>query len=135
MRLKICDGHLTWKVTNKCLNVRERVEVVDWNKKWSPRFLCCPLSRQCPWKKTLIEKKNYFSTWDVTQFMPLVIYVCMYVHIIWITSWQAWFVQTFGSLHYSIRLAVLDACWIFSSVVVRNSLYLLLICLNLVEYY
>ena len=30
--LKICDSHLTCKVTNKCLNVRERVEVVEWNK-------------------------------------------------------------------------------------------------------
>ena len=32
LRLKICDSHLTCKVANKCLNVRERVEVVDWNK-------------------------------------------------------------------------------------------------------
>ena len=32
MRLKICDGHLTCKVANKCLDVRERVEVVEWNK-------------------------------------------------------------------------------------------------------
>ena len=23
------------KVANKCLNVRERVEVVEWNKRWS----------------------------------------------------------------------------------------------------
>ena len=40
----------------------------------------------------------------------------------------------FGSLHYSIRLSVFDVCWTFSSSVVRNSLYLLLTCLNLVEY-
>ena len=33
MRLKICDSNLTCKVANKCLNVRERVEVVEWNKK------------------------------------------------------------------------------------------------------
>ena len=32
MRLKICDSHLTCKVANKCLNVRERVEVVEWKK-------------------------------------------------------------------------------------------------------
>ena len=32
LRLKICDSHLTCKVANKCLNVRERVEVVEWNK-------------------------------------------------------------------------------------------------------
>ena len=29
LRLKICDSHLTCKVANKCLNVRERVEVVE----------------------------------------------------------------------------------------------------------
>ena len=54
----MCDSHLTWKVANKCLNVREWVEVVEWNKKWSPPFPRCPMSRQCPWKKTLIEKKE-----------------------------------------------------------------------------
>ena len=48
VRLKICDSHLTCKVANKCLNVRERVEVVEWNKKWSLPFPCCPVSRQCP---------------------------------------------------------------------------------------
>ena len=58
MRLKICDSHLTCKVANECLNVRERVEVVEWNKRWSPPFPCCPVSRQCPWKKILIEKKR-----------------------------------------------------------------------------
>ena len=57
MRLKIRDSHLTCKVENKCLNVLERVEVVEWNKRRSPPFPCCPVSRQCPWKKTLIEKK------------------------------------------------------------------------------
>ena len=58
MRLKLCDSHLICKVANKCLNVRERVQVVEWNKKWSPPFPCCPVSRQCPWKKTLMEKKE-----------------------------------------------------------------------------
>ena len=61
MRLKIRDSHLTCKVANKCLN--ERVEVVEWNKRWSPPFPCCPVSRQCPWKKTLIKKKNYEELW------------------------------------------------------------------------
>ena len=32
LRLKICDSHLTCKVANKCLNARERVEVIEWNK-------------------------------------------------------------------------------------------------------
>ena len=36
LRLKICDSHPTCKVANKCLNVCEQVEVVEWNKKWSP---------------------------------------------------------------------------------------------------
>ena len=58
LQLKISDSHLTCKVVNKCLNVRERVEVVEWNKRRSPPFPCCPVSRQCPWKKTLIEKKQ-----------------------------------------------------------------------------
>ena len=58
MRLKIRDSHLTCKVANKCLNIRERVEVVEWNKRWFPPFPCCPVNCQCLWKKTLIEKKN-----------------------------------------------------------------------------
>ena len=33
MRLKIRDIHLTCKVLNRCLSVRERVEVVEWNKR------------------------------------------------------------------------------------------------------
>ena len=45
MRLKICDSHLTCKVANKCLNVRERVEVVEWNKMIpSLPLLSCELS-------------------------------------------------------------------------------------------
>ena len=56
LRLKICDSHLTCKVAHKCLKVRERVEVVEWNRKRSPPFACCPVSYQCPWGKTLIEK-------------------------------------------------------------------------------
>ena len=38
---------VTCKVANKCLNVREWVEVVEWNKRWSPPFPCCPVSCQC----------------------------------------------------------------------------------------
>ena len=45
---KTCDSHLTCKVANNCLNVCERVEVVERNKRWSPFFPCCPVSRQCP---------------------------------------------------------------------------------------
>ena len=54
-------SHLTCKVANRCLNVRERVEVVEWNKKWSPHFSCCHESHQCPWKKTLTEKKFFWN--------------------------------------------------------------------------
>ena len=57
----MCDSHLTCKVADKCLNVHGRVEVVDRNIRWSPPFRCCPVSSQCPWKKTLIERKNFFS--------------------------------------------------------------------------
>ena len=65
MRLKICDSHLTCKVANKCLNVRGRVEVVEWNERWSPLFSCCPVNRQCLWKKTLIEKKTTVMSFTI----------------------------------------------------------------------
>ena len=32
LRLKIRDSHLTCEVANKCLNVREPMEVVQWNE-------------------------------------------------------------------------------------------------------
>ena len=46
---KIHDSHLKSKVANKCLNVPERVEVLEWNKRWSPAFPCCSVNRQCLW--------------------------------------------------------------------------------------
>ena len=58
MWLKIRDSHLTCKVANKFLNVRERLEVVKWNKRWSPPFPCRLVNLQCLWKKTLTEKVN-----------------------------------------------------------------------------
>ena len=62
MRLKICDSHLTCKVANKCLNVRERVEVVEWNK-MVPSFplLSCELSvtvKENPDRKKKFLKKT-----------------------------------------------------------------------------
>ena len=51
LRLKIRDSHLTCKVTNKFLSARERVEVVEWNKRWSPLLPCCPVNNQCMWRK------------------------------------------------------------------------------------
>ena len=65
VRLKIRDSHLTCKVANKWLNVLERVEVVEWNKRYSPPFPSCPVSLQCPCKKILIEKKKIWTqgTW------------------------------------------------------------------------
>ena len=39
-------------------NKRRVVEWNEWNKRRSPPFPCCPVNRQCPWKKTLIEKKK-----------------------------------------------------------------------------
>ena len=58
MRLKVCDSYLISKVVNKYLKVREWVEVVERNKRWSPLFPCCPVSRQCLWQKILIERKS-----------------------------------------------------------------------------
>ena len=48
VQLKICDSHLTCKVANKCLNVCEQVEVLEWNKKWSSPFPCFAVRCQCP---------------------------------------------------------------------------------------
>ena len=45
MRVKIRDSHLTCKIANKYLNVREGMEVVESNKNVPP-FYCCPVNRQ-----------------------------------------------------------------------------------------
>ena len=58
MSIQCCNLNVTCKVAHKCLNVRERVEVVEWNRKRSPPFPYSPVSCQCPWKKALIEKKK-----------------------------------------------------------------------------
>ena len=47
LRLYRNISHLTCKVAHKCLNVREWVEVVEWNRKRSPPFPCCPVNCQC----------------------------------------------------------------------------------------
>ena len=56
-RLKICGSYLTCKFASKCLNVREQTEVIKRNKRWSPPFPCCLVSRQCQWKKNPDRKK------------------------------------------------------------------------------
>ena len=66
----------------KCLNVRERVEVVEWNKKWSSPFPCCLMSRQCPWKKTLTEKKIILIE-SVNGGMVVIKWKNLCVHIFW----------------------------------------------------
>ena len=48
LRSKICGHRLTCKVATKCLNVGEWEEMVEWNRRCSPPFPCCPVSRQCP---------------------------------------------------------------------------------------
>ena len=35
------------------INVPERVEVLEWNKRWSPPFPCCPVNRQCLWQTSI----------------------------------------------------------------------------------
>ena len=68
MRLKICDSHLTCKVANKCLNVRERVEVVEWNKMVpSLPLLSCELSVSV--KKNPDRKKKGFNFSFKMQFL------------------------------------------------------------------
>ena len=41
--------------------------MVEW-KRWSPLFPCCPVSCQCPWKETLIEKKKRRRRLDTDLF-------------------------------------------------------------------
>ena len=57
--IKICDNHLTCKVANKRLNVRERVEVVERNTNMVPSLpqLSCELSLSV--KKNPDRKKNF----------------------------------------------------------------------------
>ena len=78
------------KLQNKCLNVREQVEVVKWNKISSPLIPCCAVSRQCPWKKIIIEKKNCVShkrnLWYAT---------CNY--------WTIFFFWVFKTIRYNIH--------------------------------
>ena len=58
LRLKICDSHLTCKVANKCLNVRERVEVVEWNKKVVPSLPLLSYESSVSVKENPDRKKN-----------------------------------------------------------------------------
>ena len=57
MRLKIHGSHLTWKVANKCLKVRERVEEEERNEDgFSLALLFHELSmsmKQKPYRKKL----------------------------------------------------------------------------------
>ena len=69
VRLKICDSHLSCKVADKCLNVREQAEVVEWNKRWSPPFPCmqsCELlvsvKENCDRKEKKIAVIQYHSS-------------------------------------------------------------------------
>ena len=47
--------------------------VVEWNKRRFPPFPCCPVSRQCSWKKNLIEKiqTHIPSVWSLTDILLL----------------------------------------------------------------
>ena len=64
-------SHLTWLSSHmqSCKQMSRCSwpgEVVEWNKRWSPPFPCCPVNCQWLWKKTLIEKNvwklNYLSS-------------------------------------------------------------------------
>ena len=56
LQLKIRDSHLTCKVANKCVNVREQVGVVNGMKKGPLPLLSCESSVSK--KKTLIKKQQ-----------------------------------------------------------------------------
>ena len=109
MRLKICDSHLTCKVANKCLNVRERVQVVEWNKKWSLPFPCCPATRQCPWKKTLIEKYIYMYISSLTS-INLNITAVKYGSDMEQHASNAFF-EIFKCSHKNLRLSKIISWW------------------------
>ena len=53
--IKIGDSLFTCKVANKCLNVCERQEVVEWTKRWSPPthavLWIVSVCEKNPWKK------------------------------------------------------------------------------------
>ena len=70
-RLKIWDSHLTCKVANKYLNVRERVEVAQWNKKWSPHpLLSCESSvsvKENPDRKKISKNNTKASSTSVSN--------------------------------------------------------------------
>ena len=46
VQLKIRGSHLTWRIANKCLHIREQAKVVERNKRWFPPFSHCPVNRQ-----------------------------------------------------------------------------------------
>ena len=58
VRLKICDSHLTCDVANKCLNVHELVEVVEWNKRWPPPFPLISCGSSVSLKENPDQKRN-----------------------------------------------------------------------------
>ena len=51
------------KVANKCLNVRERVEVVEWNKRWSPSLPLLSCESSVSVKENPDRKKKCFLQW------------------------------------------------------------------------
>ena len=72
LRLKIYDSHLTGKAANKCLNVLERVEVVEWNKMVSSLpLLSCELSVSVKEDPDRKKKTNSF-----VYFIPLRLSSC-----------------------------------------------------------
>ena len=64
VRSKIRGSHLTCKVANRCLNVRERLEVVGWKKDGPlPSFAVLWIASVCerkPWQKVITGYVNWF---------------------------------------------------------------------------
>ena len=62
------------RLQNKYRNVRERVEMVEWNKRWSPPIPCCPENliekkqkTAVSWHAWLFEANFYQNFWGTIQ--------------------------------------------------------------------
>ena len=59
MRLKVRGSHLVCKVAHKCLDIRGRSELAEWNKKMVPSLPSLTNESLVSMKENLIEKKYW----------------------------------------------------------------------------
>ena len=89
------------------MNVREWMEVVEWNKRCSPPFFCCTVCCHCLWKKTLRGKKT--DTWPhklliISSLSLLGTFLkenLLFQKDLWV-SFHLWFGSLSGYLHLKI---------------------------------